>query len=191
MSKWSTDVGFIDVYNIGSELVIKQKEAHVNMNNYMCRAKDIKTGEWRYGYYVAAPEEYYNNELCHAIFDPAECEHVCQGEYRDHGWYEIDQTTLCRCTGVKDSNGMWIYEGDIVLIELDIITPIKSDVGINLNGQISYEYAQIFWDEKYFTWCVRFADGEDDSLQFGYEYCGELYVVGNIFDDPKLMEERL
>lgn len=84
------------------------------MDKHICRAKDINTCEWVYGYYVAVPEEYGNGELVHAIFDPNKCEHICMGEYKDYGWHEVDPATVCRCTGMQDKNQKWIFENDII-----------------------------------------------------------------------------
>lgn len=57
------------------------------MDRHICKAKDIKTGEWVYGYYVALPDEYtHGQDMVHAIFT-LECEHVCMGEYKDIGWH--------------------------------------------------------------------------------------------------------
>lgn len=84
------------------------------MNRHICRAKDINTSEWVYGYYVAVPEEYDHGELVHAIFDPNESEHICMGEYKDYGWHEVDPNTVCRYAGVEDKNGKPLFEHDIV-----------------------------------------------------------------------------
>lgn len=84
------------------------------MNNHICRAKDIYTGEWVYGYYVVAPEEYGHGELAHAIFNPNECKHICGGEYSDYGWREVNPDTVCRCTDMRDKNGTPIYENDCI-----------------------------------------------------------------------------
>ena len=85
------------------------------MNKHICKAKTIDTGEWVYGYYVAVPEEHsYGKEMCHAIFT-TDNEHICMGEYNDHGWYEVDPETVCRCIGKKDKNGNLIFEYDVLL----------------------------------------------------------------------------
>ena len=61
-------------------------ESLIKITNIICKAKSIDTGEWVRGYYVAVPEEYGHGQLCHAIFDPNKCEHVCMGEYKNGKW---------------------------------------------------------------------------------------------------------
>lgn len=84
------------------------------MDKHICKAKRVDTGQWVYGYYVAVPEEYGNGEIIHSIFDPNKCEHICMGEYKDFGWYEVDPDTVCRCTEIQDKNQKWIFENDII-----------------------------------------------------------------------------
>ena len=92
------------------------------MDKYMCKAKRTDNGEWAHGYYVALPDEYTKGkDICHAIFS-LECEHVCMGEYKDFGWYEVDPNTVCRYTGMNEfvmtdkSVCSPLFEGDIVEI---------------------------------------------------------------------------
>lgn len=163
------------------------------MDKHICKAKDIKTSEWVYGYYVAIPEEYGHGELVHAIFDPNKCEHICMGEYKDYGWHEVDHDTICQCTGWCDSNKTLIFEKDIVefvgasthrdLIwwcnEMSEMTAIPLE-GIEFNG---YDY----WNGNYpkYTYsgfCFMMQDPLGDFK--------EIKVVCNIVDNPELLEVK-
>ena len=90
------------------------------MDKHICKAKRVDNGKWVYGYYVALPDEYtYGEDICHAILS-LDCEHVCMGEYKDYGWYVVDQNTVCRNTEMnefvmKDASVCQpLFEGDIV-----------------------------------------------------------------------------
>lgn len=164
----------------------------MNLNTYMSKAKTIDTRDWVRGYYVAIPDEFsHGKDICHAIFS-LDCEHVCMGEYKDHGWHKIDPDTVCRCTGWHDSLGKPIFENDVVefkcgntydriLIwwnhEMSTMTAVPL-YGIEFNG---YDY----WNGncpkfEYSTFCLMMQDPYGDF--------SEIKVVGNIIDNTELME---
>lgn len=89
------------------------------MEKYICKAK-TREDNWVYGYYVAVPDEYtYGKDICHAIFS-LDCEHICMGEYKNWGWYEVNPDTVCCNTGMTEfvmtdkSVCSPLFEGDIV-----------------------------------------------------------------------------
>lgn len=162
------------------------------MDKHICRAKSLDTGEWVYGYYVAVPEEYGHGELVHAIFDPNKSEHICMGEYKDYGWYDVDPDTVCRCTGWCDSNKTPIFEKDIVefvganthrdliwwVNEMNMMTDVPVD-GIEFNG---HDYCNGKYPQcDYSTFCLMMQDPWGDHK--------EIKVIGNIIDNPELLEE--
>ena len=115
------------------------------MDRHICKAKDIKTGEWVYGYYVALPDEYtHGQDMVHAIFT-LECEHVCMGEYKDIGWHEVDPETVCQCTGLSDKNRTVIFENDCIGHKLNVVEYFNGSFCVNGDTPLCYmnKYYQV------------------------------------------------
>ena len=94
---------------------------------------------------------------------------------------EVDPTTICQCTGLKDKNGNLIWENDV----------IKATVRQNsLCQSSSYsDFYQISYQEKY---CYFYLKKKNNNLLFDGNwsyYLKSIEVIGNIFDNPELMNE--
>jgi hypothetical protein len=127
------------------------------------------TGEWKYGFYV----ELYDTD--NNLYSAIECikpnthkkEFTCIHVYD----YPVIPETVSQFTGLIDKSGKKIFEGDIV-----------NCYEYECCGKIIYSE-----DGAGFYFLVALEEGgfEDEHL---YDYAGELSIVGNIFDNPKLLE---
>ena len=96
--------------------------------------------------------------------------------------YDVDRDTICQCTGLKDKNGKLIWENDVV----------KATVKRNsLCQSSSYsDFYQISYQEKY---CYFYLKKKNNNLLFDGNwsyYLKSVEVIGNIFDNPELLESE-
>ena len=94
---------------------------------------------------------------------------------------EVDPSTICQCTGLKDKNGKLIWENDVV----------KATVRQNSLCQLSSysDFYQISYQEKY---CYFYLKKKNNNLLFDGNwsyYIKNIEVIGNIFDNQELMNE--
>lgn len=99
--------------------------------------------------------------------------------------WQIDTETVGQYTGLKDKNGTKIFEGDIVLFEgwdkrIVIFGRIGYDSGKGATGFVFEQISHSSYDKKEgFYECDRNID--DDEIE----------VIGNKWDNPELLEDKL
>lgn len=93
---------------------------------------------------------------------------------------------LMQYTGLKDKNGVEIYEGDILLY-----LPKK----LFVDSEQSRRYGKVYWKEKdacfgLFTYRIddRAADYDEPFPMAGIE---KHEVIGNVYENPELLEAEL
>ena len=135
------------------------------MKEILFKGKRIEDGEWIEGYYQKRHDFLGNEE--HLIF------YADGHTVFDHA--EVSSGTLCQFTGLCDKNGKKIWENDILMAHLDESYP----------EDVTYETVE--WNVAGWVGC------ETDSIDRQYldKFDLEHYeVVGNIFDNPELLQEE-
>lgn len=128
-------------------------------DRHLCRAKRKDNGEWETGYYFCMVHN--DGRHVHHFIIPLGAD-LSKGRAIDDIQVEVDPSTLCQCTGYK---GIW--ENDIF--------------------QYDNERYMIVFSDASLTWYAE-SIFSSEILELG-EFCySEIYVIGNVFDNPELME---
>lgn len=131
------------------------------------RGKRVDNGEWVYGFYnrcearLTYTEENYKN-------NPRSWIQTLESDGFAGSLVHVDTDTVGQYTGLIDEDGVKIFEGDIVNCKT---------VPITLEKYI------VRWDDSHAKFIIE-KQGKDFSMTDSFEY----EIIGNIFDNPELME---
>lgn len=92
---------------------------------------------------------------------------------------EIDPETLCQFIGMNDKNGNRIWENDVISINTYSYMEPEEDY-----------FGQVIYAEGWGCWCIQQPDCERPIPLCECEgsYQTDIFVDGNIFDNPELMK---
>ncbi len=147
------------------------------MREILFRGKRTDNGEWVFGFYSALPD-------CVGIVHMIETPKANPDE--TNVTYFVDPSTVGQYTGLTDKNGKQIFEGDVVR------TAFEDATGVIAFG----DYAGPMNSDKYThhigfypIWEGSFEKLLRKDLGFYSLAVKELEVIGNIHDNPELLEE--
>lgn len=129
-------------------------------NRYLFRGKRIDNNEWEYG--------------LPSYDEDGEIEEIEVWSEDDINFYSVDPSTICQCTGLNDKNGNLIWENDICDRKEQYPEIVKY-----FNGDWTLDYSYASHKESGGCYC---------NLGFYAEERKCVEVIGNIFDNPELLE---
>ena len=138
-------------------------------DRYLFKAKRIDNGEWATGSLITCEDGTCKIATSCLEGKANEPILVCT--------YDVDRDTICQCTGLKDKNGKLIWENDIVGYW---------DTYSTENGQAEMDcIGEVVWDGETLSFQVT-----NRLSSESYEVLDECSVIGNIFDNPQLLESE-
>lgn len=128
------------------------------------RGKRIDTGKWVYGSLL----QWKDGDAT-----------ICANESENNNVlikHDVNPDTVGQYTGLKDRNGKEIYEGDILVQE------IQDNIGL------FKDYFEARWEPVGFIGiCLN---NESKGFTDALESCTDYIVCGNRWDNPELLEEK-
>jgi uncharacterized phage protein (TIGR01671 family) len=149
-------------------------------NRYLFKAKRKDNGEWVEGFYFCMTHT--DGRHTHHFIIPLGAD-LSLGTPVEKIQVEVDQSTICQCTGLKDKNGNLIWENDIV-----------KDLFSDVCAQIKYgSYQNCFDSTKtehvgfYVCWSDKYTKRYRKDLGYWINMV-DAKIVGSKIDNPELLE---
>ena len=146
------------------------------MREILFRGKRCDNSEWVQGYYIRA-EHHWHNHGIHKDW-------ITLGASANGGWfalhnkYAVKAETVGQFTGLTDKNGQKIFEGDIV-----------AQNWYDHNEPADDSFGEVVFCEYDCSFSVMDVE-KDGIVPLGkcHAYHWEAEVIGNIHDNPELLE---
>ena len=143
------------------------------MKQILFRGKRIDNNEWVHGFYFESLAD--GMKHCYIKY-----------ETWDEGFvtYEVIPETVNQFTDLCDKNGKKIFEGDI-------ISATALDTGEEQRAVIGFgNFIDENNDDEYIGFFIEFDGIKTTITQLSMEECkNRIEVIGNIYDNPELLED--
>lgn len=139
------------------------------------RGKRLKDGEWIYGDLVENQGRFF---IYHAasettIEDNDDCKIAVSA-------VEVNPATVGQFTGLLDSNGKEIYEGDIITVKGRYPRVVLWDKMMWALMPTEYYHDEVFWVMNL----------QHPGVDWWEEFADEFEIIGNIHDNPSLISDK-
>ena len=139
------------------------------MREILFRGKWTRNGKWIEGFYARIHDGKGN--VSHRIYS-GWAESDCGDFYPE--CFEVDPATASQYTGLTDKNGKKIFEGDIVKF-----------TRINALGYTTRRTGDVRYYDKLPVFYIKATTGD----AWDWCDCEAIEIIGNIHDNPELLED--
>lgn len=156
------------------------------MRDILFRGKRIKDGKWMYG---LLDDENHGADFTAILPN--------RNDAARYVSWRVDPDTVGQYTGLQDKNGKRIFEGDIFKFPDEVFESYDTSCGTEYNSWDTENYGVVGFCE--FTGRFDFVQyrfnqssvdadlHENHNMEF-HDFVCELEVIGNIHDNPELLE---
>jgi uncharacterized phage protein (TIGR01671 family) len=140
------------------------------------RGKRVHDGEWAYGFY------WHNiQDDRHLIIKSEKVEMMVSGQWQVNN--NVLPESVGQLTGLKDKNGVEIYEGDVIIGTAILTDSYGYDSKFNINGVVQY-------NEEHSSW--TFTDNVKHPVENYFSFLWQIdadtiQIIGNIHGNPELL----
>ena len=158
-----------------SRIVGEKKWSEILMRNFLFRGEKTTDGGWVCGGLVWDGDDAYIVRISDKGIPPGHIVPVVEME----AW-QVKPETVGQFTGFCDRQGIQIYEWDIV----DVCYH-GNDTDVPCTGYV-------YWDND---WLISFGESLEecerfDDVEYLTDFDNSFKVIGNIHDNPELMEKK-
>jgi len=122
----------------------------------------------------------YMKCMCDVVKINFRCQHLMlRTKQKEQYETSFEEVELLQCTGLKDKNGVDIYEGDIIKVHDD-------------KSRFNFDIAKAVYNRQYNGFVLASVDFEDDTWDPFRRHFPEEHVevIGNIYENPELIGEN-
>ena len=130
----------------------------------------------------------WNIEIWHVedeYFDLIEPDKSVVDQNANRVWRKQSDVIIMQSTGLFDKNGKEIFEGDIVRYTWDML----SDANATEKGK-KVRISKVFWSDWKASWAVGREFCNNDLFRY-VRNGNTVEVIGNVYQNPELLEEEL